>query len=102
MRGKREKINYPVNIKAIYYVSSRRKIDITNLHACLHDILVDYGILENDNAKIVIGTDDSRVRYDKEDLRTEVEITPAGEEDIEEAKLLSVTKTEKKRKEEGE
>jgi hypothetical protein len=40
----------------------------------LHDILVKAKVLEDDNYKIVIGTDGSRVYYDKENPRTEVEI----------------------------
>lgn len=68
-----------VNIKAVYYMSTRRRVDITNLHSALHDILVHYGVIEDDNMKIVIATDGSRVRYDKQNPRTEVEITRLDE-----------------------
>ncbi|MDO4302125.1 MAG: RusA family crossover junction endodeoxyribonuclease [Clostridia bacterium] len=67
------------NIKAVYYMPTRRRVDITNLHSALHDILVHYGIIADDNCKIVIGTDGSRVRYDKENPRTEVVITKVEE-----------------------
>lgn len=68
-------IDEPVNVKATYYMGTRRKVDLTNLHEALHDILVAYGTLEDDNYKIIVSTDGSRVKYDKENPRTEVEIT---------------------------
>ncbi|MEG1778568.1 MAG: hypothetical protein RR263_00585 [Oscillospiraceae bacterium] len=71
----RLKIDYPVNIKATYYVDSEQRIDITNLHSALHDILVAAGVLKDDNCKIVVGTDGSRVLVDKANPRTEIEIT---------------------------
>lgn len=72
-------IECKVNIKAIYYMKTRRRVDITNLHSALHDVLVHYGVIADDNMKIVIGTDGSRVRYDKNNPRTEVEITKSEE-----------------------
>lgn len=71
-----ETIYYPVNVQAIYYMPTRRRVDLTNLHEALHDILVKAGVLEDDNCKIIGGTDGSRVKYCKEDPRTEVVITP--------------------------
>ena len=72
-------IEYKVNIKALYFMGTRRKVDITNLHSALHDILTHYGVIADDNMKIVISTDGSRVRYDKNNPRTEVEITETDE-----------------------
>ena len=54
-----------------------RTIDLTNLNEALHDILVVNGLLVDDNAKIVVSTDGSRVFYDKNNPRTEVYITKA-------------------------
>lgn len=71
----RKKIDYAVNVKATYYMPTRRRVDLTNLHESLHDILVKYGVLADDNSKIIVSTDGSRVMYDKEAPRTEVEIT---------------------------
>ena len=76
------KIDYPVNVKALYYMPTRRRVDLTNLHEALHDILVKHGILEDDNSKIIVSTDGSRVLYDKVNPRTEVYITEAEDEDI--------------------
>lgn len=75
-----EAISVPVNIKASYYVSTRRRVDLTNLHEALHDILVHYNILADDNCHIVVSTDGSRVYYDKANPRTEVEITEVADE----------------------
>lgn len=36
----RENIDYPVNIKAVFYTESRRRIDLTNLLEALDDMLV--------------------------------------------------------------
>ncbi len=68
-------IDYPVNVKAVYYMPTRRKVDLTNLHAALHDILVHHKLLADDNCNIIVSTDGSRVLYDKNRPRTEVEIT---------------------------
>lgn len=68
-------IDYPVNIKALYYMPTRRRVDITNLHSALHDILTHYQVIEDDNSNIVKATDGSRVRYDKDNPRTEIYIT---------------------------
>ena len=61
-------------------MQTRRKVDLTNLHEALHDILVKYGVLEDDNFKIIQSTDGSRVSYDKWHPRTEVEITRVGDD----------------------
>lgn len=73
--GLKEPISYPINIKAVYYMGYRRKVDISNLHSCLHDVLVHNEVILDDSCRIVVGTDGSRVRYDKHRPRTEVEIT---------------------------
>ncbi|MDL2324039.1 RusA family crossover junction endodeoxyribonuclease [Ruminococcaceae bacterium OttesenSCG-928-A16] len=75
-------ISQPVNIKATYYVKTKRKVDITNLHSALHDVLVHYGVLADDssiNPCIVASTDGSRVYVDSKNPRTEVEITTIEE-----------------------
>lgn len=74
---KRLKIDYPVNIKATYYVKRNARVDITNLESALMDVLVKAGVLADDSAikpAIVVSTDGSRVYYDKENPRIEVEI----------------------------
>lgn len=68
-------IDYPVNIKALYYMPTHRKVDKTNLESALCDVLVKHGVIEDDNCRIVVSTDGSRVLYDREHPRTEIYIT---------------------------
>lgn len=68
-------IDEPINVKALYYMGTHRKVDLINLHSALHDILVHYGVVADDNSKIIVATDGSRVLYDKDKPRTEVIIT---------------------------
>lgn len=69
-----------VNIKALFYMPTRRRVDLTNLLEALNDILVKYGVIEDDNSNVVVSVDGSRVLYDKENPRTEVEITEVQSE----------------------
>ena len=71
---KGETIDYPINIKAIYYRKTKHTVDISNLHSCLHDVLTKAKVIEDDNYKIVVSTDGSRVKFDKDFPRTEIEI----------------------------
>ena len=68
-------INAPINLKCVFYRVDRRKCDITNLLNATQDILVKYGVIEDDNFKIVESIDGSRIKYDKENPRTEITIT---------------------------
>lgn len=68
-------IGYEVNLKCVYYMPTRRRVDLVNLLEATSDILVDFGILEDDNSKIIKSVDGSRVEYDKANPRVEIEIT---------------------------
>ena len=70
-------ISKPVNVKAIFYMPTRRRVDLVNLEEALLDILVKYELLEDDNCTVVKSMDGSRVEYDKNNPRTEVEINDA-------------------------
>lgn len=80
-----EPIDRPVNVKCLYYMKTRRRVDLVNLQEATLDILVRYGILKDDNATIVASMDGSRVLYDKDRPRTEIEIEEVG--DVQEEKL---------------
>lgn len=67
-------IDYPVNVKTVFYMKTRRRVDIANLISAAHDLLVYAGTLTDDNNTIIISVDGSRVEYDKENPRTEIEI----------------------------
>lgn len=65
-----------VNVKMIFYRADRRRTDLVNLQNAVLDILVQAKILADDNYKIVVGMDGSRVYYDKDNPRTEITISP--------------------------
>lgn len=67
-------IDFPVNVKCVFWMKTRRKVDLTNLLEAIDDILVKHGILKDDNYNIVVSHDGSRVRYDKDCPRTSIEI----------------------------
>ena len=69
-----EPIDYPVNVKAIFYMPTKRRVDLVNLEQALLDVLVKYGVLADDNSQIVVSMDGSYVDYSKERPRTEVYI----------------------------
>lgn len=68
-------IDIPVNVKCTFYMPTRRKVDLTNLLEAIDDIMVKSGVLADDNFTIIASHDGSRVLYDKENPRTEIEIT---------------------------
>ena len=72
-----EPIDYPVHIMVMSYMATRRRVDGLNLLAAVDDLLVHAGVLQDDNAHIVISHDGSRVCYDRENPRTEIYITEA-------------------------
>lgn len=72
IKPKDVKIHYAVNVKCLYYMPTRRRVDLTNLLEATDDILVKYGVLEDDNFNIIAGHDGSRVYHDKDNPRTEI------------------------------
>lgn len=74
IQGKGEKINEPVTVKCLFYMPTKRRVDLTNLLNAILDILVKYEVIADDNSNIVYSTDGSRVLYDKENPRCEVTI----------------------------
>lgn len=68
-------INEKVNVQCLYFMKTKRRVDLNNLLEATTDVLVKYKILEDDNSNIVVSHDGSRVLYDKENPRTEIIIT---------------------------
>lgn len=68
-------INYPVNIKCLFYTETKRKIDLTNLLNAIDDAMVKSGLILDDNRDIIAAHDGSRVFHDKFNPRIEVKIT---------------------------
>lgn len=67
-------IRRAVTVQCIFYMPTHRRVDLTNLLEAVDDILVERGILADDNSTIIVSHDGSRVRYDKEHPRTEIDI----------------------------
>ena len=74
-RATNKGIDYPVNVACIYYMPTRRKVDLVNLLEATCDILKDSFVVLDDSADIIAGHDGSRVEYDKGNPRVEIEIT---------------------------
>ena len=74
-KGVRVGIDYPVNVRYLFYMDTHRIVDLLGLEQAADDILVKAGVLADDNSRIVAGHDGSRVLYSKEHPRTEIEIT---------------------------
>lgn len=66
-------INYPINVKCIFYVAKRLKYDLTNLLEAIDDVMTVSGLILDDNRDIIVGHDGSRVFYDS--ARPRIEIT---------------------------
>lgn len=71
---KNEQISVPIELSCQFYMSTRRRADLTNLLGAICDILVHYKVISDDNSNIVVSHDGSRVYYDKQNPRTEVTI----------------------------
>lgn len=67
-------IEEPVEVKCLFYMPTRRRVDLTNLLESIDDVLVRAGVLKDDHSGIIVSHDGSRVLYDKDNPRTEVYI----------------------------
>lgn len=81
-------IECAVNIKCLYYMQTRRDVDLGNLLAATCDILVDAEIIKDDKSRIVVSHDGSRVLYDKSNPRAEITITRIMEETEEQLNMF--------------
>lgn len=75
IKNKNLNIDYPINLKAAYYMPTRRRVDLVNLLEATCDVLVAYKVVADDNSKVIASMDGSRVYYDKESPRAEITIT---------------------------
>ena len=73
-------VDTPVNVQCVYYMPTHHRVDQVNLLEATLDILVEYGVLADDNSNIVVSHDGSRVLYDKNNPRTEITITDVEKE----------------------
>lgn len=63
-------IEEPVEVKCLFYMPTRRRVDLTNLLESIDDVLVRAGGLKDDHSGIIVSHDGSRVLYDKDNPRT--------------------------------
>lgn len=68
-------------VAAVFYMPTRRRVDLTNLLEACHDTLVAAKILADDNNTIIASVDGSRVLYDKANPRTEIFIDEIEEQE---------------------
>lgn len=73
-----ETITTPVNVRGLFYMPTHGIVDLVNLEQALLDTLVHYKVLSDDNSRVVVSMDGSRVLYDKTNPRTEVIIEYVG------------------------
>lgn len=74
LKGKGMKIDKPCEVTCLFYMKDRRVSDLSNHLESIDDILVKYGVLADDNSRIIVSHDGSRVLYDPQNPRTEVTI----------------------------
>lgn len=67
------RIDYPVNVKVLFYTNSRRHFKLVNLLQMISDVLIKNNVICNGNN--IIGYDGSRILYDKHAPRTEILIS---------------------------
>ncbi len=81
LRNKVQKpITTPVEVRALFYMPTKRRVDLTNPLEAVDDVLVKANILADDNCGIIASHDGSRVLYDKQNPRTEILIREFVEE----------------------
>lgn len=68
-------IFFPIELRVVYYRSSKRRVDKTNLESAVCDVLVENGIIADDCRDICYDIR-GRVDYDKTHPRTEITIIP--------------------------
>lgn len=70
----RKNIDYKINLKVLYFMPTKGRVDLVNLLSATCDILTKAHVISDDNSKIVVSHDGSRVYYDKENPRAEIYI----------------------------
>ena len=71
---KKRAINTAINLKCVYYMPTKHKVDLVNLLEATCDILVKAKVLKDDNINIIKSHDGSTALYDKDNPRVEIYI----------------------------
>lgn len=75
IRSPKQPLNGKYNVKCVYYVGNVKTIDLLNLLAATLDILVNAGVLKDDDSEIAFSHDGSHVVKKSKKPRTEIEIS---------------------------
>lgn len=62
------------NVKCVYYMPTRHRVDLVNLLEATCDILVKARVFKDDNSQIIVSHDGSKVLFDKNQPRVEINI----------------------------
>ena len=89
-------IDYPVNLKCIFYRKTKRPCDIINLMQAVQDALVKYEVIMDDNFYYVCHIDGCECKQDKINPRTEIIITPYDIDKLDVELYTPVLRGEKK------
>ena len=76
-------VDGPVNIRCLFYMPAKIRVDLVNLLEAIDDVLVKRGILPDDNCTVIVSHDGSRVYCDKQNPRTEIFISEVKNEQTE-------------------
>ena len=82
--GNMQPIDFPINLKCVFYKDADRKSDLVGYMQAIQDALVKAGFIEDDNHTIVKSTDGSEVLLDRKNPRIEVEVTTSMASNIKE------------------
>lgn len=72
-------ISEPINLKCIFYKDKDYKSDLAGYIQAIQDVLVKAKIISDDNHKIIVSTDGSKVQLDRNNPRIEIEIRKVSE-----------------------
>lgn len=75
IRKPAEPIDYPINLQCKFFMQTNGRVDLSALYEGIQDVLVEVGVLADDNWKIVASHDGSGVEWDKFSPRMEITIT---------------------------
>lgn len=75
IRAGRYSGGFPANVKCLFYMPTRRRVDLVNLLESADDLLTHYKIFPDDSSDYIAAHDGSRVLYDKDNPRTEIYIS---------------------------
>lgn len=72
-------ITKPINLRLRFYLQTAGRVDLSALYEGIQDVLVEVGLLDDDNYKIVASHDGSGAEKDADRPRIEVTITGKDE-----------------------